>query len=172
MVVGAVRSTGAWGDLVVRRRVLQLVGESVDHDRSAGVPVIPVRPFHVGLVRIGDLDREKIIAAGIPAREKVPSLGSAQIAGALLLPDRIHSKGDLVRPHHRVSVEEDETPLGLMYYEAIDGRQALRRAQRNALRLRKGITVGGEGCAGERQGSESSLQRGHHLSSKQALAMQ
>ena len=161
---------GPVGDLVIRRCVLQLVGEPVDHDRAAGIPMILACTSEVGLVRIGDLERKEVFAARIAAREEVVPLGSTEVAGTLFLADRIDSESDFVGAHDRLAMHEDEMPVVLVHDQAIDGRQALSRPQHDALRLGQRVTVGRDGYAEERQGGENSTLKKHHLSSKQALA--
>src|SRR5882724_963970 len=65
--------------LIIRRRVVRRVGETVDHDGAAGSPAFPVRPQFVLLVRVGDLNGEKVVAAGIAPRQEVMALGRPEV---------------------------------------------------------------------------------------------
>src|SRR5436853_198769 len=79
---------------VVVRVVLQLVRQTVDHDRAAAVPVPCARALQVLLVRVRDLDREKVVAARIAPLEAVAPLGRTEVSGALLLSHRAQTEGD------------------------------------------------------------------------------
>src|SRR6186713_2948454 len=70
--------------LIVARIVLQLVGQAVDHDGAAAVPVIAPGVLYVRFVGVRDLHREEEVAAGIAAHEAVGALWRTEVASAFL----------------------------------------------------------------------------------------
>src|SRR5262245_6964679 len=60
--------------------VARVVGQAVDHDSAAGCPAIAARAGYVGIVGVGDLNRQEEIAAGIAADQPVAALGRAEVA--------------------------------------------------------------------------------------------
>ncbi len=72
-------------DCIVRRRMLRLIGEAMNHDRAAGRPAILARPQLVFLVGVGHLNGQEVLAAGIAPSQVVPAFRSSKIVFALLL---------------------------------------------------------------------------------------
>ena len=67
--------------------MLQRVGHSMNHDRPPRRPAVLARPHFILLVRVGHLDRQKVVAAGVAARQIIVALGRAKVVLSLLLAD-------------------------------------------------------------------------------------
>src|SRR5579863_1823715 len=83
--------------LVVRGRMLRLIGEAVNHDRAAGGPAHLARPQLVFFIGVGDLDGQKVIAADIAPGQVVAALRGPKIVLALLLARWTQTQLHLVR---------------------------------------------------------------------------
>src|SRR5450631_1933321 len=71
--------------LVIRGRMLGLIGEAVNHDRATGGPPLPARTQFIFLVGVGHLNGQEVIAAYIAPGQVVTALRCPKIVLALLL---------------------------------------------------------------------------------------
>src|SRR5882762_10046973 len=82
--------------LVIRRRMLRRIGETMDHDRASGRPSILVRTHFVLLVGVGHLNGQEVVAARVAPGQEVVALRGPKVVLAFLLPRGTQTQLDLV----------------------------------------------------------------------------
>src|SRR5271167_3360945 len=110
---------------IVRRRMLWRVRKSVDHDRAAGSPAIPVRALLILLIGVGDLNGKKKFAAGIAPRQKVTAFRSSEIPLALLLSYRTQPQRHLVFAHQLAAAVQIQFMFRLVHDHPVGDRDVL-----------------------------------------------
>src|ERR1700733_2732573 len=78
--------------LIIRRRMVGRIGETVNHDGTAGGPMILMGSKLVFLVGIGNLDCQKEIAAGIAPRQEIVAFRGSEIPLPFFLSDRAQAQ--------------------------------------------------------------------------------
>ena len=122
---------------VIGGGVFEGIGQAVDHDGAARCPSVLARTQLVGLVRIGHLNREKVLAPRVAPRKIIASLRRAEVVLALFLSHRAQAERDLVRAEQVVAAVEVQFALGLVHHDVVgcgdvlsQTREGMRRADR------------------------------------------
>src|SRR5580704_13398963 len=91
--------------------MMRLVGETVDHDQAPGSPALLVCSHLVLLVRIGDLDGKKVVAADITPRKEVMAFGCSEVLLPFLLSYRAQAQRHLVHTHEVIAAVQVQLVL-------------------------------------------------------------
>src|SRR5471032_2742047 len=90
------------------------VGETVNHDRAAGSPALLVCAQLVLFIRIGNLNGQKEIAAGIAPRQEITPFRSPKVAFTLLLTHGAQSQRNFVSAQKAVAVVQKQLVFGFV----------------------------------------------------------
>src|SRR5271154_31839 len=116
--------------LIIRRRMVRRVGETVNHDGAARRPTLLVGSKLVFPVRVGDLDCQKEVAAGMAAPQEIMAFRRSEIPLPLLVSDGAQAESHLVGAHQMTAVIQvefvfrfmDHDPVGQIFGSVGDSR--------------------------------------------------